>query len=135
MIKSPAQTSWTAVPGFLILVPVKLPEKTEAGVLIPDSATTKTNSGVCVKVGRDPDICRVGETVKEEHFIGKEIYFNRHDEYSVIDSDTGQLFYILHESKIILWRNPPQYTPFFPIAHSQGSEAGVGQIRKESSDA
>lgn len=112
MTKTQLLTTWNAMPGFLLLTPVRLPDKTESGILLPDTVTLKANSGLCVAVGVYPD----GVPAEVEvALLGKEIFFNRHDEYQLVDSDSGTLFYILHHTKVIMWRVPSKSSKFFQI--------------------
>lgn len=109
------RTSWTAMPGFLLLIPVTLPDKTESGIFVPDSATVKVNSGICFAIGHHP-MDDKPQNELDKHFIGKEVFFNRLDEYKVVDSDTSELLYILHHSKVIMWREARATPTFFPVA-------------------
>lgn len=106
MIKS----DWIPKPGWLMLTPVVLPGETEAGLVLPESATVKSTSGVVVRTGAsDPG----DET---NLYMGKEIFFAQHDAYKITDTDTGELFYILHHNKAIMWREPKEQPKFFPIS-------------------
>lgn len=93
-------TSWEPQPGWLFLLPSRLPEKTEGGIYRPESVTKKNNSGVCFIHGHI-----MGE--KEDFYVGKECLFPQHTEYQVHDSDTGYDFYVLPADKVIMIRTPP----------------------------
>ena len=106
------KTTWHPAPGWLLLKPTKLPEKTEGGILLPESYTVKNTSGVCVKVGHDTDT----------EYLGQELFFPKHEEYQIIDSDTGELLHAVPSQKIILSREP-QPQPEFLSVGEQGTSA------------
>lgn len=106
-----AISDWIPKPGWLMLTPVILPDKTEAGLILPESATVKSTSGIVVKLG--------GYDISEEDvdkLFGKEVFFAQHDAYKINDTDTGAMLYILHHSKVIMWRTPKEKPKFFPIS-------------------
>lgn len=90
-------TTWEARPGWLVLLPSRTaPNK--GGIILPESATKKSSSGICIDAGMRID---------QETFIGKECFFAQHAEYQVQDSDTGWLLYIVEANHIIMMRTPP----------------------------
>lgn len=93
----PIFTNWEPRPGFLILLPSRTAPK-KGDLILPDSHTKKSNSGVCIKAGHDVD---------KEIFINQECFFPTHSEFQINDSDTGFLIYVVDASKIILIRTPP----------------------------
>lgn len=101
--------------GWLMLTPVKLPDKTEAGIVLPETYTVKSTSGICFKVGHDMD----------RDFIGKEVFFPKHEEYQIIDSDTSELFYVVPSNKIILARTPRTQPESLRVIEQQG----MGTVR------
>lgn len=104
-------TTWEPRPGWLLLTPVKLPEKTEGGLHLPDSFTTKATSGICIKAGTDVD---------KEVFLSKECYFPKHQEYQILDTDNGVLYYVVDANHIMLWRAPTKPSQFFRVrSHEQ----------------
>ena len=118
MIKSIPTTTWEPRPNWLILEPVTLPEKTEGGIILPDSYTTKANSGVCIKAG---------SSIDKQIFMGKECFFPIHDEFRVLDSDNDVVYYIVNSDNVMLVRNPapqektlrvtPEPTNYQPLTH------------------
>jgi hypothetical protein len=103
-------TNWEARPGWLILLPSRTPPKRGA-LFIPETATKKSNSGICIKAGYPVD---------EEVFQNKECFFPTHSEYQVNDSDTGFLIYIVPAEKIILIRTPPPDIAKFSREKAEG---------------
>lgn len=100
------------MPGFLILTPTILPDQTESGIVLPESAVVKSTSGICFATGKHPD----GDADSlDKKFVGMEVFFSRHDEFRLTDSDTGLLLYILHSTKVIMWRPAPKEQEFFPV--------------------
>lgn len=100
------QSTWEPRPEWLMLVPSTLPEKTEEGIILPESFTTKSQSGIVVKCGSDID---------KEIFLGKEVFFPKHDEYGLVDSDNGQKYYIIQSAHVIMFRTPPKAEPKFKV--------------------
>jgi co-chaperonin GroES (HSP10) len=90
-------TSWEARPGFLILLPSRT-APTKQGIILPESATKKSSSGICIDAGSKPDL---------EIFLKKECFFAQHSEYQIQDSDSGWLLYIVEANHIIMMRTPP----------------------------
>lgn len=99
------KTDWKPRPGFLLVEPTRLPTHTEAGLELPEEFTTKNETGIVFRIAEGVDC----------HFLGKEVFFPRHNEYQVIDSDTGEKFYVVNLDHIILWRNPPTPKEFFQV--------------------
>lgn len=93
----PIFTNWKPRPGWLILLPSRTSPK-QGDIVLPDSLTKKSNSGICVKAAMSID---------EEIFLDKECFFPTHSEFQIQDSDTGFLIYVVEASKIILIRTPP----------------------------
>lgn len=87
-------THWEPEPGWLLLMPSRLPDK-QGDIILPESYTKKNNSGICFA------------PINDNPYLGKECLFVQHQEYQVLDSDTGKLFYILEQNKVILTRDPP----------------------------
>jgi hypothetical protein len=86
-------TSWLPEPGWLLLLPSRLPDR-RGELFLPESYTKKSNSGICFS--------------PHDHILaGKECFFPSHQEYQIIDSDTGYLLYIIEANKVILTREPP----------------------------
>jgi hypothetical protein len=90
-------TSWLPETGWILLLPSRLPDQAESGIILPESYTRKPNAGICFSPQTD------------NPYLNKEILFAQHQEYQVIDTDTGILFYILEINKIILTRTPPPH--------------------------
>lgn len=103
-------TNWEARPGWLILLPSRTPPK-RGQLFIPETATKKSNSGICIKAGYPVD---------EEVFLNKECFFPTHSEYQVNDTDTGFLIYIVQAEKIILIRTPPPDIAKFSREKAEG---------------
>lgn len=101
------QSTWKPRPGWLMLIPSKLPEKTEGGIVLPESYTTKSNVGIVIKCGQDID---------KELFQGKEVIFPTHDEYRVMDTDNGQEYFIVASDHIIASRTPPPVQNTFKVS-------------------
>ena len=91
-------TTWQPAPGWLVLLPSRLPDKV-GELILPESYTKKNNSGICIGAGYDTDY---------DVFGGKECFFPAHSEYQIIDSDTSYLLYIVAADIIILTRVPPE---------------------------
>lgn len=106
----PIFTQWEARPGWLILLPSRTPPK-RGDLFIPETATKKSNAGICIKAGYPVD---------EEIFLNKECFFPTHSEYQVNDTDTGFLIYILEAVKIILIRTPPADIAKFSREKAEG---------------
>jgi hypothetical protein len=107
-----SMTDWEPMAGWLMLIPVKLPDKTEGGIVLPETYTIKSTSGICFKAGHDMD----------KDLIGQEVFFPRHEEYQIIDSDTDKLFYIVPLDKVILHRQPVAQPEFLRVG-DQGTGA------------
>ena len=95
-----------------MLMPTKLPDRTEGGILLPESYTVKSTSGVCFKVGHETD----------KEFLNQEIFFPKHEEYQIVDSETDELFYAVPSNRIILSRPPPAQPKFLSVG-GQGTSA------------
>jgi co-chaperonin GroES (HSP10) len=104
-------TNWDARPGWLILLPSRTAPKSAGGIIIPDSETKKTNSGICIKGGTKLD---------EELFINKECFFAAHTEYVIKDSETGWELYIIDANKILMVRTPPSDVARFSREKGEG---------------
>ena len=91
-------TTWEARPGWLLLLPSRTAPKTESGLVLPESSTKKSSSGICIDAG---------STIDLEIFLRKECFFAQHAEYQVQDSDSGWLLYIVEANHIIMMRTPP----------------------------
>jgi co-chaperonin GroES (HSP10) len=111
MNNSDSYTNWQARPGWLILLPSRSSPKSAGGILIPDSETKKTNSGICIKAGVKID---------EELFLGKECFFANHTEYGVRDTETGWELYVIDANKIIMIRTPPPEIARFSREKGEG---------------
>lgn len=100
------QSTWEPRPNWLMLTPVTLPAKTEGGLHLPDTFTTKSNSGICVKAGSEID---------RTLFLGQECLFPTHQEYIVTDEDNGQKYYIINSDHIIMVRKPVEQPKHFRV--------------------
>jgi hypothetical protein len=87
-------TDWEPEDGWILLLPSRLPD-IDRGIILPESYTRKNNSGICFA------------PTQGNAYYKKECLFAQHQEYQVIDTETGVLFYLLEISKIILTREPP----------------------------
>jgi hypothetical protein len=87
-------TSWKPEPGWLLLLPSRLPDK-QGGIILPESFTKKNNTGICFAPEED------------NPYLGKECLFPSHQEYQIVDTDTQRLIYIVEENKILMSRTPP----------------------------
>jgi co-chaperonin GroES (HSP10) len=92
-------TTWSPQPNWLILLPSRVSNKLESGIVLPDDYAKKGDQGICILVGSDMD---------SEFFLGKECFFSKHTQYEIKDSDTGYLFYVIETNKIIMVRQPTQ---------------------------
>ena len=106
------KTDWEPMAGWLMLIPVKLPNKTEAGIVLPEEFVTKSTSGICFKAGHDLD----------KDLVGMEIFFPKHEEYQVIDSDTGEMYYIVPRDRVIMKRKAVAQPEFLTV-NAQGTRA------------
>lgn len=107
--------SWEPLEGWLMLLPSRLPDKTEGGIYLPESYTKKSNRGVCVKVASDT----------WRHFLGLELFFPLNVEYVVEDAELNLEFYIIQAEHIILQRQPSGETKFMRIS---GEKDGEGRF-------
>jgi co-chaperonin GroES (HSP10) len=98
-------TDWQPTAGWLMLLPTKLPEKTEAGIVLPDTFTSKNTSGIVFAAGHEMD----------QDLIDKEVFFPRHEEYQIVDSDTNRIFYVVPSNKVILTRVPRKPEKFLKV--------------------
>lgn len=87
-------TEWEPTAEWLLVTPTTLPDKTEAGIFLPDTFTNKNTSGIVFATGHEMN----------KDLIGMEVFFPRHCEYQIVDSDTDKLFYVVPHDKIILTR-------------------------------
>lgn len=108
------QSTWNPRPGWLMLVPSTLPDKTEHGVILPESFTEKSQSGIVVKTG---------QSIDNELFLHKEVFFPKHQEYQLFDSDNQQKYFILNAEHVIMIRTPPKQESKFKVI--VGEEAGA----------
>lgn len=99
-------STWEPRPGWLMLTPSKLPEKTEAGIILPESFTKKANSGIVIKAGTKLD---------GEIFLGQEVLFPKHNEYGIMDSDNQQNYYLIKADDVIIRRKPPKKEIAFKV--------------------
>jgi hypothetical protein len=90
-------TTWEPEPNYAVMLPSRLPDR-HGTLVLPESYTKKTNSGICISVGLDI----------HEDLLNMELFFPTHAEYQVNDSDTGALLYIVQVAQVILKRKPPQ---------------------------
>lgn len=95
---------WEPQFDYLILLPTQLPKETESKIVLPDSYTTKQNSGVVVKAG---------EQYKD--LLNREVLFPINNEYQVFDSDTKTLYYIVRAEHVIMHRKPRQQPAFLKV--------------------
>jgi co-chaperonin GroES (HSP10) len=95
---------WEPQFDYLILLPTRLPSQTEAGLVLPESATTKANAGVVIKAN---------EQYKD--LIGKEVFFPVNNEYVVDDSDTNTRYYIVRAEHVIMHRTPRKQAAFLKV--------------------
>lgn len=101
---------WDARPGWLILLPSRTaPEK--GGIIMPESETKKTNAGICIAAGTSID---------KELFLNKECFFANHTQYSLIDTETDYLLYILDANKVLMTREPPEEIARFSREKDKG---------------
>lgn len=91
-------TSWSPEPGFLILLPSRLP-KIKGGIHLPETHTKKNNSGICIKAGTE---------IEQELLIDRECFFPNHSEYQIIDSDTDFMIYLVKADSVLMTRIPPK---------------------------
>lgn len=118
----PIPISWETEAGWIILLPSKLPDETEAGIKLPDSFTVKENSGICVKLSNS----QLDEAYNMyEHLLGRECIFPLNQEYRVRDSETDQLYYIVRADQIIVSRIPPKKAKSVRILKGEGEDAAV----------
>lgn len=96
--------SWELKQGWMLLLPSRLPEKTEGGIILPETVTVKQNSGICIKLSDDPR----DEIL--EGLLKKELFFPAADAYRIVDSDLDQDFYLISYDNVIMWRTPPKKT-------------------------
>lgn len=101
-----------------MLLPSRLPDKTEAGIVLPESFVKKSNRGVCVKIG--------GE--QWERFLGQEVFFPQNVEYVVEDAELEIELYIVQADHVILLRQPPKETIFARLSREEGGEHGGFKI-------
>lgn len=106
----PIFTSWEPRPNWLILLPSRTSPK-QGDIVLPDSITKKSNSGICIKANTQID---------RELFLNKECFFPTHSEYPIKDSDTGYLIYVIEVDKIILIRTPPPEVMRFSREKGEG---------------
>jgi len=104
-----------------MLTPTKLPEKTESGIFLPESFTTKSTSGLCIKAGTDVD---------REVFIGKEVFFPKHDEYQIVDSDNGELYYVVDANHVIMMRTPAPTAKVFRVRETNTGTVEQPYVRQ-----
>jgi hypothetical protein len=112
------KTDWKPMNGWLMLMPVKLPDKTEGGVILPESYTLKSTSGICFKAGHELD----------QDMIGQEVFFPKHEEYQIIDSETDELFYVVPRERVILHRKATK-RPNFLVVGEQGTSSVLDFVR------
>lgn len=101
---------WKPRPGWLVLLPSRTAPK-KGSIILPESETKKTNSGICILAGTDLD---------KELFLGKECFFANHTEFGIKDSETGWLLYVLNADKVLLWRDPPPEVATFSREKVEG---------------
>jgi hypothetical protein len=89
-------TAWEPDTGWLLLLPSRLPDR-QGDIILPETFTKKQNSGICFAPTQD------------NPYINKECLFPQHQEYQVIDTETGWLFYVLQIAHVIMTRIPPQH--------------------------
>lgn len=114
-MKQPQQvkTTWEPAIGWLLLTPTTLPEKTEGGLHLPESFVKKSNSGTVVK--------------PNDHLLfGQEVFFPRHTEHQIIDSETHELFYVVENNNVIMHRNPVKQKPVYEVPDPLSRENGDG---------
>ena len=99
-----SKTSWEPCLDWLILRPVKLPNQTESGVVLPESVT-KTTQGIVVKVGSD--------TYKD--WLQKEVFFPANSEYSIFDTETEEVLLIVKAEHVIMVRDYKPQGNFFKL--------------------
>jgi hypothetical protein len=106
----PIFTKWEPRPNWLILLPSRTAPK-QGDIVLPDSITKKSNSGICIKAGLHID---------REIFEDKECFFPTHSEFQIKDSDTGFHIYVVEASKVILVRTPPPEVMRFSREKGEG---------------
>lgn len=92
-------TTWQPKSGWLFLLPSKINNKTESKLILPESHTVQTDSGICFAAN-----ALYGQ---EKEYLNFECYFQQHTEFKVTDTETGYTFYVLPTDKVIMTRIPP----------------------------
>lgn len=100
------QSEWAPRPGWLMLIPTQLPDETEGGIILPETFKQKSTSGTVIKCGYEAD---------KEIFLGMEVFFPKHNEHQVVDSDNQQLYYFVQVEQVISMRKPPKQEPTFKV--------------------
>jgi hypothetical protein len=92
-------TAWKPQMGFLVLLPSRIPPTHgDTKIVLPETHTLKSNSGICIKAH---------STTDADLFIGEECFFPTHAEYQIVDTDSGFLLYVVEANKILMSRIPP----------------------------
>ncbi len=60
----------------VLVEPQDLEQKTESGIIIPDTAKEKPQQGVIVEIGEDVEKVEKGDVVAYEKYAGNEIKIN-----------------------------------------------------------
>ena len=92
-------TKWQPRNSMLLLKPTVEPEKSEGGIIIPDTVRRKAQSGYIQFKGPNAD---------SDLNVGDEVFFEQHQEFRIILDDTKDEAILISDSHILL-RNP--YTP------------------------
>ncbi len=57
----------------VLVEPMEMEEKTESGIIIPDTAKDKPQQGTVVEVGDDVELVKKGDVVVFEKYAGNEL--------------------------------------------------------------
>lgn len=105
----PIPLTWEPELGYVILLPSKLPNVTEHGLILPESVTRKENAGLCVRISAH------GLDEGYKRLLGQECFFPLNNEYRIKDTDTDTLYYVIRADQIIFTRIPPKTSKFVQV--------------------
>lgn len=101
------ETKWQPRNNQLLLVPTLEEEKSEGGIIIPETVRRKACSGFIAKKGPDVD---------PSLRVGDEVFFEQHQEYRIVLDDINEDAVLIADNNILLSRRPDKVVTSQPAA-------------------
>lgn len=117
------KTTYQPTQNYLLIRPITPDAISKGGILIPDMARRPISEGYVEKHG---PLCTTNIAV------GMEVVFNQHSEFRIQDTDTGEAFFVIEETNIILCKAAKPEAPARPIDWKDADPADPADAVKAS---